>query len=100
MADETLFFPDFPQSTMGLKRGLVLVANRDLIPEIKKGTPIALGFDGTYIRFMDLTWSIGLIEEEINMGHWTITDQVVDLSDPEVARFFIEKVEQRPVKFQ
>ena len=90
------YFPEFPEGTMGLKRGSILKANLD-IPHlgITRGFRFPLGFDGEYIRCTNLSWSIEKIEDEIQRGIWTITGEVSDLSSPERARHFIEKIEQR-----
>ncbi len=88
---------EFPKSNLGLQRGSILQASQD-VPQlgIAKGMKFPIGFDGKYIRCTTLTWDIKQIEGEILRGIWTITGEVVDLTNPAIAKSFAEKIERRP----
>jgi len=96
MSKKALFFTDFPENNLGLKRGTILEANRN-IPEykLKKGEQLPIGFDGKDICCSSINWTVEQIENEIISGMWTITERCIDLRDYENAKSFIEKVEQR-----
>lgn len=97
MSDRIEFYlPQFPSNMFGLQRGSILMAARD-IPQLgmKKGDLLPVGFDGKYVRCLGFTWSIDKLQDEILDGIWEVTKEIIDLSDSERMRSFIQEVEQR-----
>ncbi|MCK5413056.1 MAG: hypothetical protein KAI57_01645 [Candidatus Pacebacteria bacterium] len=87
--------PEFPENDIGLKRGSVLIAltGRTVYLGIKEGEGIPIGFDGKYIRCINLTWSLEGLKKEIEAGIWDISNEGVDLSDEDISQHFAKHVE-------
>lgn len=96
MSKVDFYLPEFPQNMFNLQRGSIIKAVAD-IPQLgmREGDLLPLGFDGRYVRCLGFTWSIDKLQDEILNGIWEVTGEIVDLSDSERMRSFIQEVEQR-----
>jgi hypothetical protein len=87
---------DFPENSLGIKRGTVIRCNHPLVEEqlgIKIGAPILIGFNGEYVICGPFTWSIEQLVDEITSGYWVISGQI-DLSDPDKNLVFSRLIER------
>ncbi len=95
--NEMFLWSKFPENMLGLSRGSLITAQEDIRLSsmiIYKGTKIAIGFDGLYVRSSDLIINLDILIYDILLGVWEITGNV-DLTDSRSAESFIKYIERR-----